>query len=378
MKKLVICSNESIVGGLFNTGVGEVSDSLAIELSKDYEVTVVCPDGNGRIANLTKDLSELFEGVRGCTLMNVRFLLTRNKSFMPKAIEFASPDVLLNFGDIELIDKLISRPSRVVCALDLVVGVEDKLESLEKYDAIVTVSQGYANMLLSRRDALSELLQTKEFRGVTNGVLTDVLSPENGIMLPSKYSTFFMSGKIACKRRLCEQYGLPYDRYIAVMMGRLIDEKGVDGVIDHISDIYASGGYTVIVGSGKQEYMDQLDKLKRSDGVLWLKNKISPLAMIPMLAGADFLLYPSRIEACGLMPMTACRYGTIPVTTLNGGLADNMNENIAIIIDNMDGAADLMKNLYNDKTTLMAKRKKAMSADFSWATRKQGYLEVLQ
>jgi glycogen synthase len=32
------------------------------------------------------------------------------------------------------------------------------------------------------------------------------------------------------------------------------------------------------------------------------------------------------------MPMTASRYGAIPITTLNGGLADNFNDENAIIV----------------------------------------------
>ena len=378
MKNLVICSNESIVSGAFITGIGEVSDSLAIALSKNYNVTVVCPDGNGRIANFSNTLNELFDGVRCCTFLGVRFLLIATKEYEVSAIEFAKPDILLNFGDIDLINRLENRPNRAVCVLDFVNEGEDIADGLSQYDEIITVSNGYAQTLLSRRDSLSSFLQTKNFRGITNGILSGIFSPEKGVMLPVKYSHDNLGGKAVCKKRLCEQYGLPYDRYIAVMMGRLIETKGVDGVIDNIRNIYENGGYTLIIGNGDEKYMSRLDKMKRSDGVLWLKNKVSPPGIIPILAGADFLLYPSLMEACGLMPMTACRYGTIPVTTLNGGLADNMNDDIAIIISNMNEAPSLMKDLYFDNDRLIHKQKEAMKTDFSWRTRKQGYLEVLQ
>jgi glycogen synthase len=32
------------------------------------------------------------------------------------------------------------------------------------------------------------------------------------------------------------------------------------------------------------------------------------------------------------MPMTASQYGAIPIVTLNGGLADNFNDNNAIVV----------------------------------------------
>lgn len=372
MKKLVICSNESIVGGMFSTGVGEVTDSLGISLSKDYEVTIVCPDGNGTIARTAGKLVDVAEGLRGCTLLGTKFLLFANRDAMVRAIEQTAPDILLNFGDIDLLDRLPTRPARAICALDEIKDVDDRIAA---YDAIVTVSQSYANQLLSRGDTLAELLKAKDFRGITNGILGSIFSPERGIMLPAKYSAEDMSGKALCKKRLCELYGLPYDRFIAVYMGRLIDIKGIGGVIDSIKSVYDNGGYTVIIGNGDAEPMARLQRMKRSDGVLWLHDKVAPTNMIPILAGADFLLYPSKNEACGLMPMTACRYGTIPVTTLNGGLADNMNEDVAIIIDGMDGAAELMRSLYDDG--LAEKRKMAMQADFDWSTRKQGYIEVL-
>lgn len=372
MKKLVICSNESIVGGKFSTGVGEVSDSLGISLSKDYEVTVVCPDGNGTIARNAGKLVEVAEGVRGCTLLGTRFLLCKNKDAKVRAIEQTAPDILLNFGDIDLLDHLATRPQRSICVLDEINGVVDKIND---YDAVVTVSKSYAEQLLSRGDALAELLKAKDFRGITNGILGSIFSPERGVMLSAKYSAEDMSGKALCKRRLCELYGLPYDRFIAVYMGRLIDVKGIEGVIDHIKSIYDNGGYTVIIGKGDAEPTARLMRMKRSDGVLWLHDRVAPTNMIPILAGADFLLYPSKNEACGLIPMTACRYGTIPVTTLNGGLADNMNNDIAIIVDGMDGAAELMKSLYADG--IAEKRMAAMRADFDWATRKHGYIEVL-
>lgn len=378
MKRLVISSNESVIGGRFYTGVGELVDSLAISLVQDYEVTVVCLDGKGHLANMVANIQQVSEGVRSCTLMNVHYFLVQDKELMATTISEIAPDVWLNFGDILLIEYLENRPNKTICGLDQVANTNDKLLSLEKYDTIITLSKNYANLLLSRNDALADLLKEKDFHGVSTGILTEILSPEKGILLPAKYNAWFLSGKDLCKKRFCEFHGIPQDRYLAVMMGRLVEEKGVAGVLENIGNIYESGGFTVIAGKGKTEYMQQLENLGREDGVLWLRNKASPPNMVPMIAGADFLLYPSLMESAGLMPMTACRYGTIPVTTLNGGLADNMSEDIAIIISNMNQAAPLMKTLFENKLALNRKRRVAMCKDFSWKTRKQEYLDIMQ
>src|SRR3989304_964880 len=43
-----------------------------------------------------------------------------------------------------------------------------------------------------------------------------------------------------------------------------------------------------------------------------------------LLAGADMLLHPSRFEPCGLVPIYAMRYGTIPIVRKSGGMADSV------------------------------------------------------
>jgi starch synthase len=43
-----------------------------------------------------------------------------------------------------------------------------------------------------------------------------------------------------------------------------------------------------------------------------------------MLAGADILLHPSRYEPCGLGPIYAMHYGTLPIVRRTGGTADSV------------------------------------------------------
>ena len=55
-----------------------------------------------------------------------------------------------------------------------------------------------------------------------------------------------------------------------------------------------------------------------------------------------------------------------------------MDDEIAVIVgeDGMAGAVAEAAALYADKDALAAKRAACMARDFSWQTRKTGYLEV--
>lgn len=41
-----------------------------------------------------------------------------------------------------------------------------------------------------------------------------------------------------------------------------------------------------------------------------------------IMAGADYLLVPSRFEPCGLVAQCAARYGAVPIVAAVGGLKD--------------------------------------------------------
>ena len=383
MKKLLILTDESVLGGCARSGVGEVADSLANAMTPDYAVNVVCPDGGGIFIRMAANLRQYAAGVRACRLFGVDYYLIDRALWPDRAlvlVDELAPDILHSFAAPELPEGLEKRPARCVYTIDQADFVRDKPETLTAYDAVTTVSESYARELLEAGDALAETLAGLDFRGITNGILTPVFAPEKGLLVFAKYNAEDQTGKAACKARLLRNYGIPGDPCLYLMMCRLVRDKGLDDVLEAVHTIRDSGGFTVFAGKGDKTYEDRLSALTRVDGALWLDKWPSPVQAVPMLAGADFYLAPSITEPCGLMPMTACRYGAIPVVTLNGGLADNMDESIAIVVDEggMAGAIDRAAELYGDKAALTAKRAACMERDFSWATRKAGYLEVYE
>ena len=379
MKKLMFVTDESILGGCARSGVAEVVDSLANSVAADYAVTVVCPDGNSVWTRMAANLQQVSDGVRFCRLFGVDYyLLRRWPDGLNMVVEHIKPDVLHNFAAPELLTTLATRPSRCIYTIDQADFMQGREDALRLYDTVTTVSKAYAIELLERGDQLSQVLGEVNFRGITNGILMSVFAPEKGLMTSAKFSADDFSGKAVCKERLCRTYGIPADKCIYLMMCRLVRDKGIDDVLEAVHTIRDSGGFLLLVGKGEKQYEEQLAKLTRDDGVLWVNRWPSAVQAVPLLAGADFYLSPSVAEPCGLMPMTACRYGCIPIATLNGGLQDNMDNEIAVIVreDGVTGAAAKVAALYAHPDALIAKRAACMERDFSWATRKAEYLEV--
>ncbi len=385
MKNLMIVSRESLFAGQSQSGVAEVVDSLAVSLSGRYNITVVAPRGKeNAFARMGGGWKPIADGIVGFRLMKVTYRLLESERFGELLAQVSTerpPDVLHNFAEPELLSVFPERPARCVYTIDHVEAVAGKEEALAGYDAVTTVSEAYAKSILRQRSATANTLAGMDFRGITNGIASGVLNPSAGLMLPAKYGPLRQDGKAECKRALLRHYGITGEPIVFLMMARLAQEKGVDAVIAAAHTIRDAGGVTIIVGRGAEEYEAQLRTLTLAeDGVLWRDVWPHVLQALPVLAGADFYLSPSTDEPCGLMPMTACRYGAIPIATLAGGLADNMDEEIAVIVgaDGLDAAVLRAVEIYRDRAALRNMRRRAMLRDFSWATRKAGYVDVYE
>ena len=363
--------------------MAELTDSLANALSLDYDVIVVCPDGNGAVAKTVSTPIQIDNYVRTCKFSNVTYYMIDPKHWFNRVGELVDdlkPDILHNMAEPETINMLHPRPKKCILNFDSPKQLAGRENLLFEYDSVVTNSKNFAKMLLETGDELSAALSKIDFHGITDGILDTVLAPERGALIPSKFTANDLSGKDVCKERLKQTYGIKGDPYICLMMCRLIREKNVEAVIEAIPTIRETGGILVVVGKGSPNYEKILRSYRLSDGVVYVNRWASPVQAAPMTAGADFYVQPSRIESCGLMPMTACHYGAIPIVTLNGGLADNFNDDNAIIVRDNDviGAVERAAELYRDKEKLAAKRKLCMEQDFSWRTRKLPYIELYE
>jgi len=376
-------SVESVFSGRVCSGMAEMVDSMANSLSRDYDVTIVCPDGDSVFVRNAGDLRTIDEDVRVCRFSAVNYYLVSQSHWIEKAVKIVedlNPDILHNFAEPEIISMLSKRPLKAVCTFDQADFVRGKEKFLPLYDTVTTSSVQYAKDVLGAKDELSDTLLSIDFQGITAGILDTVFTPEKGLLIPASYTAENQNGKRICKNNLLKTYGVDGDPYICVMMCRLIKEKGLEKVFDSIDTIKRTGGVLVIVGKGAHVYEQKLRSYKHSDGVIYIDRWASPVQAAPLAAGADFYLCPSNSEACGLMPMTASRYGAIPIVAMNGGLVDNFNPDNAVVIDEngLPNAIERAAKLYEDKKELKNKRNTCMTEDFSWTTRKQGYISIYE
>lgn len=369
MRTLCILTAESVLSGTAHTGMGEVADSVANAMSDLYRVTVVCPDGDSVFIRMADNLSGRVDGVRRCRLFGVDYILIEQALWPQRAlraVEELRPDVLHSFAPAAI------KPAQCGRSVLTVEGPSlPEMCDLLRWDAVCSVSETHAREL--------EAVLGIPVKGVTNGILAPAYAPERGLMIEAAYSPQNQAGKELCKKRILRDYGIDGNPCVFLFMARFVSEKGIGAVLEAVHAIRDAGGVTIFAGCGDPSLEARVRALTRSDGAIWATKWANPVQGVGLLAGADFLLNPVTYEPCGLMVMKAARFGAVPITTLAGGLKDNMNEEIAVIIrDGLPETIDRAFSLYHNRETLTAMRAAGMERDFSWKTRRVGYLEVYE
>lgn len=386
MKKLIIISNESVFTGSAKSGVGEMTDSLANSVGREYDTIVICPDGKGILTKFPGNMRKYDTQTRTCRVFGVTYYMVEYMAWPNHAWKIADTldaDIIHNLANVDGYTQLTKRPSRMIFSFDRKESIENIRDidvHLAQYDAVRTGSASYNNSLLRQRSTIGSVLANlNNFGGISNGIATPGYAPEKKLLITAKYSAEDQSGKQKCKDKLCKIYGIPNDKVLFLMMCDMCHEKGADAVLNQLHFIRDNGGFTLLVGSSCNELKNRFKSLTRADGVIWIPDRPNPIKAIPMMAAADFYLSPSITEPGGLMPMQASRYATVPIITPVDALADNFNRDNSIFIeDNLEDAIANAFSLYSDKEALRIKRKACMEQDFSWKNRKTAYLDLYE
>jgi starch synthase len=179
---------------------------------------------------------------------------------------------------------------------------------------------------------------------------------------------------------------------LMAFMSRLVHQKMPDVVLDVLPDLLEEGMQFVLVAEGENGYQTRFRELAaRYPGRVAVEIGYQEALGHRLLSGADFLLHPSRFEPCGLVPIYAMRYGTIPVVRKSGGLADSVTDASPEAIRQgtatgfsfqdtsmADLAACVRRalSLYRQPILWRRIQAAAMRQDFSWKRSAQAYADL--
>ncbi len=254
---------------------------------------------------------------------------------------------------------------------------------------IQTPAYGYGleGLLLHRKDFLS---------GILNGIDLDVWNPETDPLIPKQYSASTLPDKQVNKSELQQRVALPVNNGIPLfgLIGRLVEQKGIDLIIDCLPEILSMPVQFVLLGAGDNDFELRLQNLAQvyPDKMAVTFGYDEALAHL-IEAGSDVFLMPSRFEPCGLNQMYSQRYGTLPVVRKTGGLADTVVDALPTAIDNNTAtgfvfndasASSLLEAvkrvaiLYGDRKSWAKIQANGMGKDFSWRHSAEQYLKLYE
>jgi starch synthase len=198
-------------------------------------------------------------------------------------------------------------------------------------DALNTVSQKYSEEILTPEFGfgLDGIIQQnrEKFFGILNGVDYDRWNPLTDRFLPVNYSAESPAGKATCKKFVQGELKLPVKSGTPLfgMVTRLVEQKGIDLLIESLEELMAQDIQLVLLGLGPERYQEELESLSRRwpESFVFIEEYNDRLSHL-IEAGSDFFLMPSHYEPCGLNQIYSLKYGTVPIVRATGGLEDTV------------------------------------------------------
>ena len=265
-------------------------------------------------------------------------------------------------------------------------------------DRISTVSPTYAREIQGPEFGcgLEGLLthRAEKLSGILNGIDMADWNPASDPYLPVHFDREHLPQRQEAKALLQTAFGLPIAAKTPLLawVGRLVEQKGIDLLVDLLPRLMALPLQIVLIGSGDSRFEQSLQhwtKLFPDKFALRLGYDEARARLVE--AGTDLFLMPSRFEPCGLNQMYSQRYGAIPLVRRAGGLADTVVDADAVALKEGTATGLLFKEatpealydaieralaLYQKPSVWRAIQKSGMARDFSWALSAQQYVEL--
>ncbi len=179
-------------------------------------------------------------------------------------------------------------------------------------------------------------------------------------------------------------FGLAFSRGpLFAIISRLVHQKGVDLALEAAESIVENGGQLVVTGQGESHFEDGMRELAgRHKGNVGVRIGFDGAEARAMFAGSDFLLMPSRFEPCGLSQMYAQKFGSLPIATRTGGLADTIEDGRtgflfgAPTTGGLQSAVRRAFDTFGSGRRLSEMRRAAMAMRFDWRESASRYTDI--
>ena len=277
---------------------------------------------------------------------------------------------------------------------------------------VITVSPSYAeelNKKIAPHTGLKILdLRKDKVRGIINGIDCKVWNPENDNYIVKSFTHQTIENKYINKKHIVNKFNFKFDtnKPLIAYISRLTPQKGIDlflemktgisiDIYERMQRILDTGINLVICGvpsgglSGtiNTQFCKLEDKFNSSFRYI---NYYTEEIAHQLFAGSDMFLQPSRFEPCGLTPMYAMKYGSIPIVTKVGGLKDTVQD---IVLDSANGNGFFIKeysfyaleetiinavNTYKNKQIWRELIERCMKKNFSWNKSIESYLKLIE
>lgn len=264
-------------------------------------------------------------------------------------------------------------------------------------DIINTVSKRYTQEIKTPEfgEGMDGILRKRaaDLYGIVNGINIHEFDPVTDPRIYKNYSADEPEDKKENKYALQREMRLPIiDIPVIGVVSRLVDQKGIDLILQAIDELMKLDIQLVILGAGDPYYEGALSDIKgRYPEKMGLFIGFNGILAQKIYAGADMFLMPSRFEPCGLGQLISMRYGTVPVVRATGGLADTVidynfetGNGSGFVFENYDAGAmiNTLKRalkLYNEYPQRWHRLvKHIMKLDFSWYKAGSEYIELYE
>ena len=242
------------------------------------------------------------------------------------------------------------------------------------------------------------LLKTRsnDLTGILNGIDNEEWNPATDVHLPKNYNITRIAGKKTVKHVLQQQLGLQMDADAPLLgiVSRLTHQKGLDLLPEIMPQLIKQGCQFAILGSGDKALEAQFNDFaeRHPSKVSMTTGYHEPLSH-SIMAGCDLFIMPSRFEPCGLNQLYGLAYGTPPVVSLTGGLADSICDTNELSLKNNLATGFVVKNVSSTALLVTIERaleywknkkiwrkiqKNGMQTNISWNSRAVDYLALYE